>query len=126
MTQAVSRSRNFARRLIAQETRGRKSSGTPAVFPVFDKLRPKLAVLMGSGGYRALVSRALARARGKAPSLGALRLDADGSLELDPQVDPREIAEGQVELLAELLELLVAFIGEDLTLRLTREAWPAL
>jgi len=34
--------------------------------------------------------------------------------------------EGRVVLLAQLLGLLVAFIGEDLTLRLVREVWPKL
>lgn len=36
------------------------------------------------------------------------------------------IAEGESLLFAELLGLLVAFIGEALTLRLVREAWPKL
>jgi hypothetical protein len=37
-----------------------------------------------------------------------------------------DIFEGRVVLLAQLLGLLVAFIGEDLTLRLVREVWPKL
>ena len=39
-------------------------------------------------------------------------------------VDPEELSEGEVVLLAQLLGLLVAFIGEKLTLRLVREVWP--
>jgi hypothetical protein len=46
--------------------------------------------------------------------------------ELGAQVDPDKIFEGRVVLLAQLLGLLVAFIGEDLTLRLVREVWPKL
>ena len=34
--------------------------------------------------------------------------------------------EGGVVLIAQLLGLLVAFIGESLTVRLAREAWPKL
>jgi len=52
----------------------------------------------------------------------------DGSLEgfdeLAGRVDPGEITRGSVVLIATLLGLLVAFIGEILTLRLLREIWP--
>jgi hypothetical protein len=39
------------------------------------------------------------------------------------QLDLDELFEGRVVLLAQLLGLLVAFIGENLTLRLVREVW---
>jgi hypothetical protein len=59
-----------------------------------------------------------------------MHIKADGSFdgldELGAQVDPDEIFKGRVVLLAQLLGLLVAFIGEDLTLRLVREVWPKL
>jgi hypothetical protein len=45
---------------------------------------------------------------------------------LGAQVDPEEIFEGCVVLLAQLLGLLAAFIGENLTLHLVREVWPKL
>jgi hypothetical protein len=124
--------RDFAERLIAYETRGNKSSETkpPAVVLVGEKLRPQLATLMGNVGFRALLSRALALANAEVPWLRAVRVKADGSFEgLDEfgaQVDPDEVFEGRVVLLAHLLGLLVAFIGEDLTLRLVREVWPKL
>jgi hypothetical protein len=124
--------RDFAERLIAYEARGNKSSetNTPAAFLVGEKLRPHLATLMGNVGFRALLSRALALANAEVPWLRAVRVKADGSFEgldeLGAQVDPDEIFEGRVVLLAQLLGLLVAFIGEDLTLRLVREVWPKL
>ena len=124
--------RDFAKRLIAYETGGNKSSGTktPAAFHVCEKLRPHLATLMGNAGFRALLSRALALASAEVPWLRAVHVKADGSLEgleeLHAQLDPEEFAEGRVVLLAQLLGLLVAFIGEDLTLRLVREVWPKL
>jgi len=53
---------------------------------------------------------------------------ADGSLEgleeLHVQLDLDEFFEGRIVLLTQLLGLLVAFIGENLTLRLVREVWP--
>ena len=122
--------RLFAERLIEYETGGNKSSQTitPAAFPVPEKLRPHLATLMGNGGFRALLSRALALANAEIPWLRAVQVKADGSLEgLEErlaQLDPDELSEGRVVLLAQLLGLLVAFIGEKLTLRLVREVWP--
>ena len=124
--------RDFAERLIAYETRGNKFSETktPAIFLIDEKLRPHLATLMGNVGFRALLSRALVLTNAKVPWLRALQVNADGSLqgldELDAQVDPEKILEGRVVLLAQLLGLLVAFIGENLTLRLVREVWPKL
>ena len=123
---------DFVRRLIAHETRG-NSSSTPnssAVFSVLAKLRPKLTNLMGSAGFSALLSRALGLASKKARWLEKVQVGSDGSLqgldELAKQIDPDEFAEGQVVLLAQLFGLLVAFIGEKLTLNLVLEVWPKL
>jgi hypothetical protein len=124
--------RDLAERLIAYEARENKSSKTKtrAAFLVDDKLRPQLATLMGNVGFCALLSRALALANAEVPWLRAVHVKADGSFEgldeLGAQVDPAESFEGRVVLLAQLLGLLTAFIGEDLTLRLGREVWPKL
>src|SRR5665647_2856289 len=132
MSRATPKMRDFAERLIAYETRGNKSSETkpPAVFLVGEKLRPQLATLMGNVGFRALLSRALALASAELPWLRAVHVNTGGSFEgldkLGAQVDPDEIFEGCVVLLAQLLGLLVAFIGEELTLRLVLEVWPKL
>ena len=130
MSRATPQMRNFAKRLIADEARGNKPSATkaPADFRACEKLRPHLATLMGNAGFRALLSRALALAQAEVPWLRAVHVKADGSLEgveeLHAQLDPDELFEGRVVLLAQLLGLLVAFIGENLTLRLVREVWP--
>ena len=132
MNRATPQMRDFAERLIAYETRENKSSGTknPAAFPVCEKLRPHLATLMGNTGVRSLLSRALTVTREEVDSLRAVQVKADGSLEgsdeLEVQADPEELAKGSVVLVAQLLGLLVAFIGENLTLRLVREVWPKL
>ena len=132
MNRATPKIRDFAERLIAYETRGNKSSETksPAACLVGEKLRPHLAALLGNVGFRALLSRALALANTDIPWLRAVHVKADGSFEgldeLEPQVDPEEIFEGCVVLLAQLLGLLAAFIGENLTLHLVREVWPKL
>jgi hypothetical protein len=122
--------RNFARVLSAYEARGNKSSGSkpPAAFSVCDKLRPHLATLVGNAGYQALLSRALALAGTEVPWLRGLKVKADGSFEgleeLHAKLAPQEFIKGRSVLLAQLLGLLVAFVGENLTLRLVREIWP--
>jgi hypothetical protein len=132
MSRATPQMRDFAAHLIAYETRGNESSGTrnPAAFPVCEKLRPHLATLVGNIGVRSLFSRALAQAEGEVPSLRALQVKADGSLAgldiIEAQTDPEELAKGCVVLVAQLLGLLVAFIGEKSVLRIVRDVWPKL
>ena len=132
MIQATSQVQDFAVRLITYETREDKSSGTqtPAAFPVCEKLRPHLATLMGNTGFHALLSRALARAKAEFPLLRAVEVKADGSLGLVDkpavQAGPPELATGSVVLVAQLLGLLVNFIGENLMLRIVCEVWPKL
>ena len=85
---------------------------------------------MGNGGHRALLMRALALAGAEVPWLRDIRIASDGTLErpgpADESVDPDEAREGGVVLVAQLLGLLVAFIGERLTQQLVREIWPKL
>lgn len=120
----------LARRLIALETRGSKppSSKNPVLFPVFDKLRPHLVMLVGRAGYHALVSRALALAETESSWLRGVKVKADGSLPLwgEVPVEPEinEFLDGRVDLLAHLIGLMAAFIGEKLTVRLVGEVWP--
>src|SRR6266404_5858740 len=133
MSRATPKMRDFAKRLIAYEARGNKSLATkkiPPAFRVCEKLRAHLSTFMGNAGFRALLARSLALASAEVAWLRAMHVKADGSLEgldeLEAQLDPNEIAEGCVVLLAQLLGLLVAFIGEDLTLQLARDVWPKL
>ena len=122
--------RDLAARLIAYETMGAKSSdpGHPGAFHVCERLRPHLAALMGRGGFLAVLARTLAVARGEVPWLAAVEVATDGSLKgwekLEMEVKPNLRAEGNVILVAHLLGLLVAFIGDNLTLRLVRDVWP--
>jgi len=130
MSRDTSTMRDVARLLSAYEARGNKSAGTKpaATFPVSDKLRPHLATLVGNAGYRALLARGLALASAEVPWLSGLQVKADGTLDgleqCHAKVSAEEFINGRVVLLARLLGLLVAFIGESLTLRLVREIWP--
>jgi hypothetical protein len=130
MNRTVSPTRNFADRLIACETTGKQSSKTrhAAGCHVSKKLRLQLTSLMGNAGFRALLARALALASKDIAWLSAVNVNADGTLEgFDKpaaQIDPEKLAEGSVVLLTHLLGLLVAFIGEGMTLQLVRDIWP--
>jgi hypothetical protein len=122
--------RSIAQRLINYETPRNVTSETSntATFFVTERLRPHLATLMGHGGFRALLARALALASAEVPWLRAVQVNADGTLEglatLHAGLKPAEFREGRVVLLAQLLGLLVAFIGPGLTSRLVGEIWP--
>jgi hypothetical protein len=122
--------RNLARRLIAYETRGNKSRevSSPASRLISDKLRLHLTKLMGVGGFRALLLRALVLARAEVPWLHTIRVKINGSLEesekLPVPLDPGGFSVGQIVLLAHLLGLLKDFIGEHFTLHVVHEVWP--
>jgi hypothetical protein len=132
MNRATPQMRNIALLLIRYETPGNSSSETTdtAIFQVTDRLRPHLATLMGNGGFRALLVRALALASAEVSWLRAVQVNADGTLEgleaPHAHLKPAEFREGRVVLLAQLLGLLVAFIGPGLTSRLVGEIWPQL
>ena len=122
--------RSLAKQLIGSETRKNKSSKAKksTAFYVSEKLRRHLATLVGNEGFRALLSRALALAKAEVAWLRAVHVRADGTLEgveaIPAQLDATEFLEGRIVFLAQLLGLLVAFIGPSLTSRLMGEIWP--
>ncbi len=126
----TARPQEFARLLLAYEVASSKPAGAEAspAFRVCEKLRGPLGKLIGVDGFRSLLSRALALTCGQVLWLCALQIKADGSLEgldeLEAELAPRAITEGEVVLVGQLLGLLVIFIGPALTLGLLREIWP--
>jgi hypothetical protein len=123
--------RDLAVRLLAYENASDKTSqrtGCVAV-RVCERLRPPLVTLAGVVSFRSLLSRALTLARVEAPSLNAVRVGEDGSLQgldaLRPQVDEDPGSEVGVILISQLLGLLVRVVGEAMTLRIvTSEILP--
>jgi hypothetical protein len=123
--------RDLALRLLAYEgIAGKTSEPTEfAAFGVCERLRQPLITLAGVAGFRSLLSRALTLARAEAPSLSAVQVAADGSLqgleELRPQVDADQAREAGIVLITQLLGLLVRVVGEAMTLQLvTSEILP--
>ena len=120
--------RDLAQRLLALEAssgRAGPSAGSSAFF-VCEKLRQSFSILAGVAGFRSLLSRALTLASDEVRWLKAVHVNADGSLEGldDAQLTDAEIAEGEAVLVAQLIGLLVTFIGATLTLQLLQQAWP--
>ena len=124
MNRATPKLRSYAERLIANEMSGNASPETnpTTAIVVIKKLTPHFGALMGGGGFRALLSRALVLANAEVAWLSDLHVEADGSFEgldkLEAQANREEIAAGGIVLLAQLLGLLTTLIGEELTLRL--------
>jgi hypothetical protein len=123
-------SRHLTQRLLTYEAvAGEKSEpAESAAFRVCAKLRRPLITLAGVAGFRSLLSRALTLARAEDPSLIAVQVAPDGSLkgldEVASQTDKEQVRDGGAILIAQLIGLLLTFIGDGLTLRLVQDVWP--
>lgn len=124
--------RSLSRKLLAIEAAGRTATDASVheAVRVCEKLRLSLTRFVGADGFAALQRRAIALARADIPSLQRITVNPDGSLEGldDLAADATNTGEGStdeaVAIVVHLLGLLVTFIGEPLTLRLVRDAWP--
>ena len=122
--------RDLAQRLLASEASAGNSSHSTesAALRVYEKLRRNLCALAGVAGFRALAARALTLAKAEVPGLSVMQVMADGSMQglgvMDPPGDKHPDGNGEVILIAELLGLLMIFIGRSMTLRLVQDAWP--
>jgi hypothetical protein len=127
MRKALPQMLDLSRALIANETRDVQFPAAVAR-DVCEKLRPTLSTLMGATGFRALLARALTLASAEVPALGKLEIDSAASLvypaAISDEADRAKDIEGDVVLVAQLLSLLVAFIGEKLTRQILLEVWP--
>lgn len=131
MSRSSPKLRCFARNIIHHEAEVNPTSPTrrATVLPVLERLRPLLVIYMGIAGYKALIFRALVLAREEVPWLCDVNITADAGLTDHSEFSERqnhEMAGGGEALLAHLIGLLVAFIGEVMMLRLVHEVWPDL
>ena len=133
--------RDLARRLLAVEAASPSATGAHVheAVRVCEKLQISLTRFAGSDGFTSLLRRALALARAEVPAAHRLTVRADCSMEgledltagamksggeADGGSGGDDGAEAVAAITAHLLELLVTFIGQPLTLRLVRESWP--
>jgi len=120
----------FAQRLLAFEVAAGRSAGASGstAFRVCEKLRLSLGKFLGTAGFHALLARALALACAEEPWLRALRIEADGSMQgfddVAPKISNDQLSAGETALVAQLLALLVIFIGPIITVGLMQETWP--
>ena len=95
-----------------------------------ERFAHQLTPLIGDAGVAAICARSLHLAQRQFPALAPVRpsdQDARPFALLQPfleQQEPAVATEAAVAVLATASELLASFIGESLTTRLLREAWP--
>ena len=121
------KTRDLARSLVACEADETLTSlhTEPATVRVYERLRRQLGAPVGVDGFRALASRALALAKSESPRLCAVQVTANGGLcglgDVESQTDADEEGEAGIILIAQLLGLFLAFLGEATTLRLIED-----
>lgn len=111
----------MAQKLLAlEEARGK---GPDSVVLVCEKLSVVLEAFAGKEGFRSLLSRAVTLAKAQDKSLAPVIVGEDGLLTGLDRICGESGAAAQI-LVAQLLDLLIIFIGEPLTAQLVRSAWP--
>jgi hypothetical protein len=97
----------------------------PATVRVYEKLRRQLGASVGTDGFQALASRALALAKSESPRLSPVQITANGGLrglgEVESQTDGDDDGEVGIILIAQLLGLFLTLLGEATTLRLIED-----
>ena len=124
--------RDLAQRLLTYESVEGDTSEPAGSAPlrVYEKLRHRLGELAGAAGFQALAARALTLAKSEDPSLGPVRVAANGNLEGMSAVESAigaekdRIHEAGIVFISRLLGLLLIFLGGVLTMNLIRDVWP--
>lgn len=122
----------IAQLMIASEAGGDRSGRQgeskppPQLLMAFGNL---LTSLMGEGGFSALAGRALVLAKTEEPWLSRVKSGTTNLLFEDlesvrKQLGPEEFLHGEILLLANMIELLEEFTGEEFTFHLLKEIWP--
>jgi hypothetical protein len=121
------KTRDLAHSLVACEADASTTSlhAEPATVRVYERLRLQLGAPVGTDGFQALASRALALAKLESPRLSAVQVTENGGLrglgEVESQTDSDENGEAGIILIAHLLGLFLTFLGEATTLRLIED-----
>lgn len=130
MRHATPELHELARRLLAHETDSTRPSDAAAVMRrACERLSAQIDPLIGAGGMRALFVRALHLAQREFRWLETVEVGeaAVCSFEhLGEAVGERpadDAQRGTAAILANIIWLLVTFIGDDLALGLVRQAW---
>lgn len=132
MRQATPQLRELAGRLFAREAK--RSRAPAALAEAMEKacrrLHERLDPLIGAGGFRALLARALHLAAKEFPWLDAVSVEEHPACELKrlreavKGPDAAAVNGALALVLANIIWLLVTFIGDDIAFGLVREVWP--
>lgn len=129
-TRVTGRPNDLARQLLVFETRKAANPTSSPALSVCEKMREPLGKLLGVDGFRSLVSRALVIAGSEIAWLRGIEIAPGGGLRFAEgaraKLSPAQVEDGEVALVAELLGLLVTFIGSYLTEQLLHGIWPKL
>jgi hypothetical protein len=87
-------------------------------------LHDRTGRVVGSGGFDVLFARSLVLARRRHPILASVSAAPGGLLSDSAESDAAAMEPAIVAVFATFVELLSVLIGEDLALRLVRDAWP--
>ena len=125
------RQRAFRRMLARDAGAGADASAIAAAARrLCERFAEQLTPLIGDAGMAAICARSLHLTKRNVRGLASVRASAQGDapftllqLSLEQQ-EPAAATEAAVAVLATASELLASFIGEVLTTRLLREAWP--
>jgi hypothetical protein len=130
--QATPQLKNLALRLLVHEA---KNSPSPAKLAealeiCCQRLHKRLDSLIGAGGFRALLDRAVFLAKKEHPWLKGVGVADYPGCELKALNEamsgrkPDEIKQTFTIILANVIWLLATFIGEDIAYSVIEEAWP--
>jgi hypothetical protein len=123
--------RALARQIIARESAGRDTPLELAqgLEGAFGRLHKLTSSLVGTVGFGAVMSRAIHVTKASRPFLSTAELEVSDTLRIKgfDEIIEREgaarVTACAADLLGNVLSLLCAFIGEDLTFRLVRRIW---
>lgn len=132
MKRNITQIQDLARRLFAVEAskQGQPRGAAETMERVCQRLQQRLNLLIGTAGLYALFARALYLAKAEHPWLNVVEMEQDpdcslkGLREAAEQQDSDEASKGFAAITANIIWLLVTFIGEDIILGLMYETWP--
>lgn len=125
--QNASAAHDLVQRLLALEAGANLPPDVLTVLRAYEKLRVNIAKMVGVAGFQVLIARALTLAKVEFPWLTSVEVEASGSLggfeDAAMRQSAAEATQGGTALLSQVLELLMTFIGEALTLQLLHNIW---
>jgi hypothetical protein len=119
----------FAGRVLAHEAERSPQNDLTPFESACEALQRHLDRMIGLRGFHALLSRAIFLTRVEHPWLVPLRVAEQNGCALEGVAEATKAGAGEAPagfaaVIATTITLLASFIGEDLTIRILRDAWP--